>query len=75
MDIEECAGRDGEGEAREALRISEVAYDNGVVTNLDVLDSLVSLSQAQQYYASGIYDYLMAKASLDRSLGESVVTP
>ncbi|MEI6634814.1 MAG: TolC family protein [Chlamydiota bacterium] len=67
--------RDNIVEAREALRISEVAYDNGVVTNLDVLDSLVSLSQAQQYYASGIYDYLMANASLDRTLGESVVTP
>jgi outer membrane protein len=67
--------RDNIVEAREALRISEVAYDSGVGTNLDVLDSLVSLSQAQQYYASGIYDYLMARASLDRTLGESVVTP
>lgn len=67
--------RDNIVEAREALRISEVAYDNGVGTNLDVLDSLVSLNQAQQYYVSGIYDYLMARASLDRTLGESVVTP
>lgn len=67
--------RDNIAEAREALRISEVAYDNGVGTNLDVLDSLVSLSQAQQYYASGIYDYLMARAALDRTLGDSAVTP
>lgn len=67
--------RDNIVEAREALRISEVAYGNGVGTNLDVLDSLVSLSQAEQYYASGIYDYLMAKASLDRTMGESVVAP
>lgn len=67
--------RDNIVEAREALRISEVAYDSGVGTNLDVLDSLVSLSQAQQYYVSGIYDYLMAHASLDRTMGESAVAP
>ncbi|NLW95233.1 MAG: TolC family protein [Chlamydiae bacterium] len=67
--------RDNVDEAREALRISEVAYDNGVGTNLDVLDSLVSLSQAQQYYASGIYEYLMARAALDRAMGESAAGP
>ena len=44
--------RDNIVEAREALRISEVAYGNGVGTNLDVLDSLVSLSQACLLYTS-----------------------
>jgi outer membrane protein TolC len=65
--------KDNVGEAREALRIAEVRYDNGVGTNLDVLDAQVSLSQIQLNLANGIYDYLMAEAYLRRSLGESFI--
>jgi len=63
--------KDSVGEAKEALRISIVSYDNGVATNLDVLDSQVSLAQVQQNLAQGIYDYLMAEAFLDRTMGKS----
>lgn len=65
--------KDNIEEAREALRISEVSYDNGVGTNLDVLDAQTSLAQIQKNLADGIYDYLMAKAFLDRSRGESYI--
>jgi len=65
--------KDHVGEAREALQIAEISYDNGVGTNLDVLDAQVSLSQIQQNLASGIYDYLMAEAYLKRNMGESFV--
>ncbi|MFH1440734.1 MAG: TolC family protein [Candidatus Omnitrophota bacterium] len=61
------------GEAEEALRISEVRYDNGVGINLDVLDAQVSLSQIEENLSGGIYDYLMAKASLDRTMGKSIL--
>ena len=60
-------------EAKEALRISEVSYRNGVAINLDVLDSQVSLAQIQTNLASGIYDYLMARAYLDRSMGKLIL--
>jgi len=56
-------------EAKEALKISIIGYDNGVMTNLDVLDSQVSLSQVEKNLSEGIYDYLMAKAQLDRIMG------
>ncbi|MFZ5800176.1 MAG: TolC family protein [Candidatus Omnitrophota bacterium] len=65
--------KDHVGEAREALRIAEVSYDNGVAKNLDVLDAQVSLVQIQTNLASAIYDYLMAEASLKRNMGESYV--
>ncbi len=65
--------KDNVGEAKEALRISEVSYANGVAINLDVLDSQVSLAQIQKNLASGIYDYLMAQAYLDRSIGKSLI--
>ncbi|MDD5078631.1 MAG: TolC family protein [Candidatus Omnitrophica bacterium] len=64
--------KDNVGEAREALRISEVNYDNGMGTNLDVLDSQVSLSQIEKDLANGIYDYLMAQAFLDQTMGKLI---
>jgi outer membrane protein TolC len=65
--------KDNVAEAKEALRIAEVSYQNGVAINLDVLDSQVSLAQIQTNLASGIYDYLMALAYLDRSIGKSLI--
>ena len=63
--------KDNVFEAQEALRIANISYDNGEAKNLDVLDAQVSLGQVQQNLSEGIYDYLMAKAQLDRTLGES----
>jgi outer membrane protein TolC len=57
-------------EAKDALRIAEIGYDNGVDINLDVLDAQVSLGQVQQNLASAIYDYLMAEAYLKRTMGQ-----
>lgn len=56
-------------EARDAMRIAVIGYDNGVTTNLDVLDTQVSLSQIEKNLAEGVYDYLMAQADLDRNMG------
>ncbi|MBU1869606.1 MAG: TolC family protein [Candidatus Omnitrophica bacterium] len=65
--------KDNVEEAREALKIANISYDNGVGTNLDVLDAQVSLGSIQNNLAQGIYDYLMAEASLDRTMGKSYV--
>jgi len=65
--------RDSVLQAQEALRIAGIAYDNGVGTNLDVLDAMVSLSQVEKNLASGIYDHLMAEAFLDRTRGKSAL--
>lgn len=62
--------RDNVDEAREALRLSIVSYDNGVGTNLDVLDAQVSLAQIETNLAQGTYDYIMAKAALERTIGQ-----
>lgn len=57
------------GEAKEALRLANVRFENGVGTNLDVLDAQVSLAQVEQNLAQGIYDYLMAKAQVNKVMG------
>lgn len=56
-------------DAKEALKISYVRYNNGVGINLDVLDAQVSLAQVEKNLAEGIYDYIMATAKLDRLMG------
>lgn len=58
-------------DAKEALEISYVRYNNGVGINLDVLDAQVSLANVEKNLAEGIYDYIMAKAQLDRLMGKS----
>ncbi len=66
--------KDNVGQAREALEIAKVSYDNGEAKNLDVLDAQVSLSQIETNLSQGIYDYLMAQAELDRALGRSLIS-
>jgi len=60
-------------DAKEALNISYVRYNNGVGINLDVLDTQVSLANVEKNLAEGIYDYTMAKARLDRLMGRGVI--
>lgn len=67
--------KDNIAEAREALKISEISYDNGEGTNLDILDAQVSLSQIEQDYSNAIYDYLMAQAFLDKTMGRFSLEP
>jgi len=63
------SSQDNIAEAKEALKIAGVSFDNGEGTNLEILDAQVSLSQIEENYSSAIYDYLMAKAFLDRTTG------
>lgn len=65
--------RDSTEEAEEALRIANTGYENGVVTNLDVLDTQISLSQVKVNYSEALYDYIMAKAYLEKVKGEDVM--
>lgn len=65
--------KDNLEDAQEALRLAEVRFDNGVGINLDVLDAQVSLASVQQNIASGIYDYLIAQAQLDRNRGIDII--
>jgi len=67
--------KDNIEEAREALKIAEISYDNGEGTNLDVLDALVSLSQVEKNLSEAIYDYIMATAFLDRTMGYAYSPP
>ncbi len=64
--------KDNIEQAKEALCIAQVRYENGEGTNLDVMDTQVSLSAVQKNYSEGIYAYLMAQAFVSKVLGGDV---
>ena len=66
--------KDSLAEAKDALNISYIGYDNGVMINLDVIDAQTSLSQVEKNLAGGVYDYLMAKAFLDKVMGREYLS-
>ncbi|MBU1044585.1 MAG: TolC family protein [Candidatus Omnitrophica bacterium] len=55
--------------AKEAVKIAEVRYENGGGTNIDVLDTQISLSQIEENLSQGIYEYLMGHAYLNKTMG------
>lgn len=58
-------------EAREAVRIAELNYAEGLATNLDVSSAQVALSQARTNYAQALYDCVISQAQLDKAVGRS----
>jgi len=57
-------------QAREALRLSNVRFQAGVSTQLEVNDSQTALTQAETNLVNAQYDYLGALARLARATGE-----
>ncbi len=56
-------------QAAESLRIAELNYAEGLVAYLDVNSAQAALSQAKTYYSQALYDYVMAKAALEKAMG------
>jgi outer membrane protein len=58
-------------QAREAVRIAELNYAEGLATNLDVSTAQVALSQARTNYSQALYDCVISQAQLDKAVGRS----
>jgi outer membrane protein TolC len=58
-------------QAREAVRIAELNYAEGLATNLDVSTAQVALSQARTNYSQALYDCVMSQAQLEKAAGRS----
>lgn len=61
-----------EQEAVEALRLAEARMAAGTGTQLDVLDSQTALTQARTTKSQALHDYSVARARLQRALGEDM---
>ncbi|MHB8055049.1 MAG: TolC family protein, partial [Candidatus Aminicenantales bacterium] len=56
-------------QAQEAVRIAELNYSEGLATNLDVSSAQMALSQAKTNQVQALYDYAVALAQIEKSVG------
>lgn len=60
----------GVKQAEENMRITGERFRQGLVTSSDVIDAEVALLQAKTSYTNSVVDYELAKAKLNKSIGE-----
>jgi len=56
-------------QAKESLRITQLNFNEGMATTLDVISAEAAYSQAQVNYSQALYNYVVAVAELDRAMG------
>lgn len=57
-------------QAREAVRLAELNFNEGLATNLDVTSAQVALSQARTNYSQAVYDCVVSLAQLEKAVGK-----
>ena len=55
--------------AETVAKTTKLKYDQGVGSNLEVLDAEASLKESQANYFNALYDAIIAKINLDKALG------
>jgi outer membrane protein TolC len=55
--------------AEEIIRVTRIKYQQGVGSNIEVINAEASLKEAQTNYFGSLYDALIAKVDLDKSSG------
>ncbi len=56
-------------EAREALRLANLNYKEGIATQVDVLNAQLAFTSSDAKYRQGIFDYNMSQLRLLKALG------
>ncbi len=60
-------------QAQEQYLIAKIRYEEGVDTNLNVMDAQEKLTQARTNYFSALYFYNTSKAQLEKAMGIPIV--
>jgi len=55
--------------AREVFDVTKIKYQEGIGSNLEVVEAETALKEAETNYYSALYDALIAKVELDKALG------
>lgn len=55
--------------ATEVARVTQIKYQQGVGSNIEVINAEASLKEAQTNYYAALYDALVARIDLDKALG------
>ena len=61
--------KDVVAQAEKGYEISQKLYDTGIGTLLELNDAQLGLTQASLAFTQAIYNFLAAKADLDKTLG------
>lgn len=56
-------------QAEEGLRLANIGFQNGVNTQLEVLDTQLALDLARKNYLSAIYSYNLAQLMMQKAMG------
>ncbi|MCX5800834.1 MAG: TolC family protein [Candidatus Eisenbacteria bacterium] len=59
-------------QSEEAVSMAKIKYEAGVVTNLDLLDTQTTLTQARLNYLRALYNYTVSLVAVDRATGKKV---
>ncbi len=59
--------------AKENLNIAQGRYRLGLISDMEVRDTHLSLTQAEVNYSQSLFDYNVARAELERNIGTSPV--
>lgn len=62
--------RANSGLAANIARITKIKYEEGVGSNLEVIEAEASLKESQVNYYSALYDALIARVDLDKAYGK-----
>ncbi len=54
-------------QAEESLRIANLRYKNGMITNVELMDAELAFTQAQTNYSNALNDYVIAIARLEKA--------
>lgn len=60
--------------ATEGLRLAEVGYQQGINTQVEVVDAQSALTEARVNYYQSIHSHVVAKLAVDRAMGTIVKT-
>lgn len=55
--------------ASEVYRVTKVKYEQGIGSNIEVLNAETSIKESQTNYFNALYDYYVAKLDYDKSIG------
>jgi outer membrane protein len=56
--------------AEAALNLAQARYENGLLTNLDYMDSQLALTQSRVAYLNALANYQIARAQLEKAIGD-----
>jgi len=60
-------------QAEESLRIANLRYQNGMITNVELMDAELAFTQAQTNQFNALHDYIIAVAKLEKATASKLM--